>query len=190
MFRNRRSFTRVDAGTDTRRRSSGFHGTLLLLAITLTLLQGDAAAQARHYPLESTAGLRLVRATAEPATLDGKKGLRVTMAKEPQDPMPQQPQGQRTTGEALVVIEGLEFANGVIEAEIAGAPAPGAPETARGFVGIAFRVQNDMRTFEQLYLRPTNGRAEDQERRNHAVQYSSHPRLAILPYAKRDAIQV
>jgi hypothetical protein len=32
-----------------------------------------------------------------------------------------------------------------------------------------------MRTFEQLYLRPTNGRADDQERRNHAVQYSSHP---------------
>src|SRR2546426_7272907 len=69
----------------------------------------------------------------------------------------------------------VEFANGVIEAEIAGAPAPGAPETARGFVGIAFRVQNDMRTFECLYLRPTNGRADDQERRNHAVQYSSNP---------------
>jgi hypothetical protein len=116
MFRNRRSFTRVDAGTDTRRRSSGFHGTLLLLAITLTLLQGDAAAQARHYPLESTAGLRLVRATAEPATLDGKKGLRVAMSKEAQAEMSQQPQAQRTTGEALVVIEGLEFANGIIEA--------------------------------------------------------------------------
>jgi hypothetical protein len=175
MFRNRRSFTRVDAGTDTRRRSPGFHGTLILLAIVLTLLQSDASAQARHYPLESTSGLRLVRATAEPATLDGKKGLRVTMAKEPEDQTSQQPPGQRTTGEALVVIEGLEFGNGVIEAEIAGAPAPGAPETARGFVGIAFRVQNDMRTFEQLYLRPTNGRADDQERRNHAVQYSSHP---------------
>jgi hypothetical protein len=63
----------------------------------------------------------------------------------------------------------------VIEAEIAGAPAPDAPETARGFVGIAFRVQKDMQTFEQLYLRPTNGRADDQQRRNHAVQYSSHP---------------
>src|SRR5918993_5643295 len=174
MSRNRRSFARVDEGTDTRPRSPGFHGTLLLVANTLAVLQGDASAQTRHYPLESTAGLRLVRATAEPATLDGKKGLRVTMAKEPKDQMSQQPPGQGTTGEALVVIEGLEFANGVIEAEIAGAPAPGAPETARGFVGIAFRVQSDMRTFEQLYLRPTNGRADDQERRNHTVQYSSH----------------
>jgi len=173
MFRNRRSFIRVDALTKTSRRSPGIYGALLALVTTLTLLNVDGSAQTRHYPLESTAGLRLVNATAEPATLNGKRGLRVT--ENVQAPTSLQPQAQGTTGEALVVIEGLEFANGVIAAEIAGAPAPGAPETARGFVGIAFRVQNDMRTFECLYLRPTNGRADDQERRNHAVQYSSSP---------------
>ena len=175
MFRNRRSFIPVDAAAHTRRQSRRIHSALLALAIALILLPGDALAQTRHYPLESTAGLRLVNATAEPATLDGKKGLRVTLSKEAPDQMSQQPQAQRATGEALVVIEGLEFVNGVIEAEIAGAPAPGAPESARGFVGLAFRLQNDMRTFEQFYLRPTNGRADDQERRNHTVQYSSHP---------------
>ncbi len=173
MFRNRRSFIRVDALTKTSRRSPGIYGALLALVTTLTLLNVDGSAQTRHYPLESTAGLRLVNATAEPATLNGKRGLRVT--ENVQAPTSLQPQAQGTTGEALVVIEGLEFANGVIAAEIAGAPAPGAPETARGFVGIAFRVQNDMRTFECLYLRPTNGRADDQERRNHAAQYASHP---------------
>jgi hypothetical protein len=68
------------------------------------------------------------------STLNGKRGLRVTEKVQAQTS--QQPQAQRTTGEALVVIEGLEFANGLIEAEIAGAPAPEAPETARGFVGI------------------------------------------------------
>jgi hypothetical protein len=173
MFRNRRSFIRVDAGTHTRRRSPGIRGALLTLATTLTLLNVDGSAQTRHYPLESTAGLRLVNATAEPATLNGKRGLRITEKLPAQTSQPQQ--AQRTTGEALAVIEGIEFGNGVIEAAIAGVPAPGAPETARGFVGIAFRVQNDMRTFEQFYLRPTNSRADDQERRNHAVQYSSHP---------------
>ena len=173
MFRDPCSSICVDGSTHTPRRSCGIHGALVALATTLTFLHGDALAQARHYPLESTAGLRLVNATAAPATLNGKKGLRVT-EKMPAEAS-QQPQAQRTTGESLVVIEGLEFANGVIEAEIAGVPAAGAPETARGFVGIAFRLQNDMRTFEQLYLRPTNGRADDQERRNHAVQYSSHP---------------
>src|ERR1041385_5730572 len=50
----------------------------------------------------------------------------------------------------------------------------------RGFVGIAFRLQTDRdpngpQTYDAFYLRPTNGRAEDQERRNHSVQYISHP---------------
>jgi hypothetical protein len=77
--------------------------------------------------------------------------------------------------ELLAWIEGLAFSNGVIEAEIAGAPAPGAGEGARGFVGIAFRLQKDNQTYDAFYLRPTNGRADDQERRNHATQYISHP---------------
>jgi hypothetical protein len=134
------------------------------MAAALALQEGAASAQPRHFPLESIVGLRLVNATAEPATLDGKRGIRVTT-----------PPGQGVTGESLLVVEGLEFANGIIEAEIAGMPAPDAPPTARGFVGIAFRVQDDLQRFEQIYLRPTNGRADDQERRNHSVQYTSHP---------------
>jgi hypothetical protein len=145
----------------------------LALVTALTLLGVDGSAQRRHYSLESLEGLRVVNAKAEPATLEGKKGLRVTETKEAQSSQP--PGAQRVTGESLVVVEGVEFGDGVIEAEIAGVPAPGAPETARGFVGIVFRLQNDMRTFETIYLRPTNGRAEDQERRNHSVQYSSFP---------------
>jgi hypothetical protein len=70
---------------------------------------------------------------------------------------------------------GSPFSDGVIEAEVAGAPAPGAAAGARGFVGIAFRVRPDLRTYDAFYLRPTNGRADDQVRRNHAVQYISHP---------------
>jgi hypothetical protein len=35
--------------------------------------------------------------------------------------------------------------------------------------------QRNMRTYDALYLRPTNGRADDQVRRNHSVQYISHP---------------
>ena len=29
--------------------------------------------------------------------------------------------------------------------------------------------------YEYVYIRPDNGRAEEQERRNHATQYASHP---------------
>lgn len=39
-----------------------------------------------------------------------------------------------------------------------------------------FRVRKDApENYEAFYLRPTNGRAEDQVRRNHSVQYISHP---------------
>jgi hypothetical protein len=78
------------------------------------------------------------------------------------------------SGSVLAIVDGLEFGNGVIEAEIAGAVGPGVFEGARGFVGVAFRVQQDLRTYG-FYLRPTNGRADDQVRRNHSVQYIAHP---------------
>jgi hypothetical protein len=42
-------------------------------------------------------------------------------------------------------------------------------------VGIAFRLQPDLKTYDAFYLRPTNGRAEDQVRRNHSAQYIAHP---------------
>jgi hypothetical protein len=46
---------------------------------------------------------------------------------------------------------------------------------ARGFVGIAFRVSGNGSHFECFYLRPKNGRAEDQLQRNHSTQYISVP---------------
>jgi hypothetical protein len=63
----------------------------------------------------------------------------------------------------------------VIEAWVAGQPNEGASQTARGFVGIAFRVAADRDRYEAFYIRPTNGRADDQLRRNHATQYISEP---------------
>jgi hypothetical protein len=138
---------------------------LALLAVAVSVSLGwssearQGQAQARTYPLETAAGLRLQSLKAQPATLQDKKGLQVTSA----------------GVEEVAVVEGIEFGDGIIEAEIAGAPGPGAGEGARGFVGIAFRVSSDMQAFDAFYLRPTNGRADDQERRNHATQYISHP---------------
>lgn len=50
-----------------------------------------------------------------------------------------------------------------------------APAFARGFIGVAFRINEDNSRFESFYARPTNGRAEDQPRRNGATQYFSCP---------------
>ncbi|HTA66620.1 MAG TPA: hypothetical protein VK776_00015 [Bryobacteraceae bacterium] len=75
---------------------------------------------------------------------------------------------------SYAVVKDVLFRDGTIEVDLAGQPAAGAPGDARGFIGIAFRFQGDG-SYEYIYLRPTNGRADDQVRRNHSTQYSSHP---------------
>ena len=76
--------------------------------------------------------------------------------------------------EGLMFWKSVNFTNGTIELEIASELVKNAPPQARGFVGIGFRVEN-VNDYEAIYLRPTNGRADDQLRRNHSVQYISHP---------------
>jgi hypothetical protein len=137
--------------------------TACAVSIVLGAAQAKPSPAARRYALEATAGLKLQHVNAEPATLDGKKGVRVVAAA-----------AETQELDDLAIIEDSDFGNGTIEAEIAGQPAPGAGQGARGFVGIAFRVR-DEKTYDAFYLRPTNGRADDQERRNHATQYISHP---------------
>jgi hypothetical protein len=85
------------------------------------------------------------------------------------------PAGTVSGGQVLAIIKGSDFEDGTIEAEIAGFPRQGAKPTTRGFIGIAFRVQGHGSRYEAFYLRMTNGRAEDQLRRNHSVQYVSQP---------------
>jgi hypothetical protein len=142
--------------------------TLAILVFTAIAWPGSSANETRQYPLASAQGLSLHGVSAAPATLDGRKGLRLTLTE-------QTAQAGQNSADPLALVDGVDFSSGVIVAEIAGTPAPGAGEAARGFVGIAFRVQPDRRTYDAFYLRPTNGRADDQERRNHAVQYVSHP---------------
>ena len=149
-----------------------------LAAVALLVCPLVASAQSpatKRYPLESAAGLRPVNVTVEPSTHAGKRGVRVAVSDSAQRRIQQLPDSEQAKVEQLVIIEGTDFSNGVIEAEIAGAPAPNAMQGARGFVGIAFRVQPGGKAYDAFYLRPTNGRADDQERRNHAAQYISHP---------------
>lgn len=72
-------------------------------------------------------------------------------------------------------IKGLEFTNGTIEVKVLSRLLPGAPEMARGFIGVAFRINADNSKFESIYVRPTNARAEQQLRRNRSTQYFSYP---------------
>ncbi|MEJ8817468.1 hypothetical protein [Lacibacter sp. H407] len=72
-------------------------------------------------------------------------------------------------------IKGIEFSNGTIELKVLSRLLKNASEFARGFIGVAFRINDNNTKFECIYLRPTNGRANDQVRRNHSIQYYSYP---------------
>jgi hypothetical protein len=78
-------------------------------------------------------------------------------------------------GGGIVVLPGTSFHNGTIEVDVADRPRAGATSDARGFVGVAFRVAAEPSKYECVYIRPTNGRVDDQVRRNHSTQYISMP---------------
>src|SRR5262245_2234361 len=95
------------------------------------------------------------------ATYQGKSAVRL-------DALP-----NVANGESYAIVKGSHFQNGTIEIELAGKPGANAGPGARGFIGMAFRVQGNR--YEYIYLRPTNGRADDQIRRNHSTQYGAQP---------------
>lgn len=70
---------------------------------------------------------------------------------------------------------GSEFHNGIIEVKVLSRLLENAPDFARGFIGVAFRIDDHNRNFEAFYIRPTNGRSHEQLRRNRSVQYFSYP---------------
>jgi hypothetical protein len=115
------------------------------------------------FSLDSLSDLELINLHGELVTYRGRRALRLLE------------QDMLSDGESIAILPGSDFKDGVIETEIAGSPRPDAPMDMRGFVGIAFRVQPHGSRFEYIFIRPTNGRADDQLRRNHSTQYCSHP---------------
>jgi hypothetical protein len=75
----------------------------------------------------------------------------------------------------FVRIKNIDFKDGVIEVNVLSKLLSTASPTDRGFIGLAFRIDEKNSKFESIYIRPTNGRADDQIRRNHSIQYFSFP---------------
>jgi len=115
-------------------------------------------------PLEAQTADRLVGKNVSIAQTNYKGRSAVKVAANP----------DAANATSYALLKDVTFRDGVIEVDLAGQPAAGANAGARGFIGIAFRIQGDGR-YEYIYLRPTNGRADDQVRRNHSTQYSSFP---------------
>jgi hypothetical protein len=140
------------------------HRKLLAAVVTAGALVTTVHAATRpgRYAVESGEGLELVRVVPQSVTYEGQKALRLEGVK-------------GHIGEALALVTGSEFTDGAIDVDLAGRPAAGSDAGARGFVGIVFRATPHAAAFECFYVRPTNGRADDQLRRNHSTQYISAP---------------
>jgi hypothetical protein len=69
----------------------------------------------------------------------------------------------------VAYLEGVEFADGIIEFDVRGKDV-----LQQSFVGVAFHGV-DGSTYDAVYFRPFNFKSEDPLRRSHAVQYISHP---------------
>jgi hypothetical protein len=101
----------------------------------------------KTFPLVAIVGLKPVHVTIKAETYQGKKSVAVIDT------------AKGITSELKYAkLTDFRFHNGTIQVELAGQPLATAVETARGFVGIAFRIDETDTKFECLYLRqPTVG---------------------------------
>lgn len=109
-------------------------------------------------------GLNVFNRRASSFNDGAKKGVRLT----------------ESLGDGVAYVQGIEFANGTIEIDLKGKDVQ-----QQSFVGVAFHGVDRM-TYDAIYFRPFNFRAEDPARRVRAVQYVSHP---MYPWDKLRAEQ-
>jgi hypothetical protein len=133
-----------------------------LAAASITALLSTALLYAQQTVPIAPAALTLDGVLASSVTHDNRDGVRLIEA-------------DNARGGGMAIVNGLSFRDGSIEVDVAGRRGPYAVPADRGFVGIAFRISADRGKSEYIYLRPDNGRAENQVQRNHSIQYASHP---------------
>jgi len=119
-------------------------------AVGLCVAAGNAAGQQRAI---EPGGLKVFNRSVTSLSDGARKGVRLS----------------ENAGEGVAYLQGIEFANGTIEFDVRGKDIP-----QQSFVGVAFHGV-DGTTYDAIYFRPFNFRAEDPARRSHAVQYIAQP---------------
>jgi len=119
-------------------------------AVGLRVAAANAAGQQR---VIEPGGLKVFNRSVTSLSDGARKGVRLS----------------ENAGEGVAYLQGIEFANGTIEFDVRGKDIP-----QQSFVGVAFHGV-DGTTYDAIYFRPFNFRAEDPARRSHAVQYIAQP---------------
>lgn len=73
------------------------------------------------------------------------------------------------------IVKDFKMHNGIIEVKMLSRLLKDAPDFARGFIGVVYRVNESGSEFESYYVRPANGRHQDPIRKSHGSQYFSYP---------------
>jgi hypothetical protein len=156
----------LDPDTRSRRRKRRYGVVGCFVIFSAGLLTGTPDGKsASGSDLRSLRRLKVIGGHSEVTSYKGRPAIRLSPASD----------HPGSDDAVMAIVPDSEFKDGTVELEVAGSPRVGADEGARGFIGIAFHVRIDVGRWELIYLRPTNGRSEDQLRRNHSVQYVQHP---------------
>lgn len=155
-------------------------GAALVAAGSGTVLLGACAhgpgSQGGRWALKNADGLASNLVNASAAAFKERSAVMVELTPEAQKALLA---GTGAGNGPSFVMPTVQLANGVIEVDLAARiNGKGAPDV-RGFVGIAFHIDDKAETFEAVYLRMTNGSKNNPPppapRNAFAVQYISFP---------------
>src|SRR5262245_14992357 len=126
---------------------------ILAMLLSVSALPVFAAGAAVTLPLNDASQVRPRNVTVEAVRYRGSDALEVRLTGPYRGP----------DKDTFAFVPGLDFHDGTIEVDVAGSLLPSALSGARGFIGIAFRIDAEGGSFscEGFYIRPTNARAED-----------------------------
>ncbi|MEO2213072.1 hypothetical protein ABGV40_19700 [Paenibacillus amylolyticus] len=127
-----------------------------------------------HYNLDTIPeGAQPHSVTAIPVQMGGRQTLRVTLTDEVSHGEPNVDFIDMPTFLKIPV----EFKDGTLSVDIFSKLRDNAPDYARGFAGLAYRISDHMDAFEAVYIRPLNGLKTQPEapRDKRALQYFAYP---------------
>ncbi|MGP9790922.1 hypothetical protein [Roseinatronobacter sp. NSM] len=127
-----------------------------------------------HYPLDIIPqGSVKNKIIAVQAKLDGRNTLRISLDEDSRLGK----FGVDFVDKPSFLLLPYVLEDGVIEIDLCARLLPDAPEYARGFIGIAYRVQSDLSAYESIYIRPANGicYSPAPPRNQRGIQYYSFP---------------
>lgn len=145
--------------------------TILILAILIAFLSGAQAQTITFGDKE----FDISNVKASVVELNGEKALKV---ERDLDKLAFDAKRLEATVDepTFVKLKNVNFGNGVIEVKVLSRIQNPSPfEFAQGFIGLAYRINENNSAFESIYLRPRVGRSDNQAHRNKTVQYFAYP---------------